>query len=104
MSEKQLKLEIYLPAECNLLDKFQREILIKLTKVFGGTTIIPNCLGTWKNQNEIEYDAITIIRIYTTLTWFKECAITFYSSIEDIKKHYKQSSIAFTINDAMEFY
>ena len=104
MSEKQLKLEIYLPAEYNSLDKFQREILIGLTKAFGGTTIIPNCLGTWKNQDKIEHDAITIIRIYTTLTWFKECAITFYSSIEDIKKHYKQSSIAFTINDTMEFY
>lgn len=42
-------------------------IAMQLTKLLGGCTIIPNCVGYWKNPrtNVYELDNITIIESYS---------------------------------------
>jgi len=119
MSEKlDLKLEIYLPAKYDLNDKFQRDLVNKLTETFGGLTILPNNYGTWlKSEKDSEikslthhkiiHDNITILRIYTTKRSRNlniDSVHVFYKTIERIKEYYDQNSVAFTINDVMEFY
>lgn len=109
MSEKlDLKLEIYLPAKYESEGNFQQDLIHKLKNTFGGVTILPNNHGIWLNNKETVYDDITIIRIFTTKVQFNNpllaLRLAFYTAIEQIREHYRQSCIAFTINDVMEFY
>ena len=112
MSEKlNLKLEIYLPAKYDSDGDFQQDLLHKLVRKFGGLTILPNNYGIWlkperKHRTRVVYDKITIIRIYTTEAFFyqNKGIDAFFNAIEQIKAFLKQNSIAYTINDKMEFY
>lgn len=112
MPEKlDLKLEIYLPAKYDSDDEFQRNLIRELTETFRGLTIIPNCDGKWvkvdlDGKKHVMHDNITKIEIFSTKAEFNglEFHKAFYKAIRDIKGHYAQHSVAFTINDAMEFY
>jgi len=107
-----MKLEIYIPLKLEDLPKFESEIgyniIESLTETFGGTTLI-KANGTWKNPktNLMEYDDITIIRIYCEKGfWFNnpKAQSLFYDIIAYIKEKLNQNSIAYTINDKMDFY
>jgi len=55
----------------------------------------------------MEYDNITIVRIYTSKGFWcynPKAQSLFYDIIAYIKEKLKQSCIAYTINDKMDFY
>jgi len=116
MSEKlDLKLEIFLPTEFDFTNDYHRSLLDILTREFGGVLVCQNNLGAWlkptnksvpPSEREIEYDRVSVFRIHTTEAFFKSHShrAVFYQVIESIKKAYSQTSVAFAINDAMEFY
>lgn len=110
MSEKlDLKLEIFIPCDLAKNTTKNREIfkeIAEFIKMYGGTTLVYNCKGYWKGKGLVEVDDITILRTYTTESFFKhyEHHISFYELIERIKQSLTQECIAFTINDVMEFY
>lgn len=107
-----MKLEIYTPLKLEDIPKFESEIgfniIESLTETFGGVTLI-KASGTWINPktNLMEYDNITIVRIYCEKGfWFNndKARDLFYKIIALIKTKLEQSCVAYTINDNMDFY
>lgn len=109
-----MKLEIYIPLKIENIAKFETKnnlhIIEDLTKTFGGCTLI-KANGTWLNPKTklMEYDNITIVRIYCEKGFWKNnknAQKTFWNAIITLKEKLNQNCIAYTINDndKMEFY
>jgi len=84
-----------------------------LIRLFGGLTIIPNCVGYWLNENkEIEADSVEIWLIYADFpeadtesnAIFKRTTMnTFLTILELIKEATRQKSQAYALNNKIYF-
>jgi len=111
METLNLQLKIYLPTIYNPLDHFQRDLLLKLTKTFGGATIYPNNYGTWlktekDGEAKVIHDKITVIEIFTTKAFYNTLngEKDFLDAVKSIKEHFNQNCVAYTVNGKMRFY
>jgi hypothetical protein len=71
---------------------------------FGGCTLYQNCKGFWKNEsNKTVIDNITVLEIYTSAKDFKKHGDFFRRVLIQIKQKFKQTCIAYTINNKISF-
>jgi len=99
-----MRIEIFYPQKEEFKKQFT-ETTLELTQMFGGTTIIRDCLGIWMNpDNKVIHDKVVIILCYTEKSRFLQKQLEFFRLLERIKIQLNQRCIAYSINENINFY